>query len=335
MTLPAQPWPTWPVYGLVDDVVPIMLQCSAANEAFALATLVKVIGSSPRAIGSELLVSSRGEVYGYVSGGCVEAALAQEASECLFDHVPRMLVYGKGSPFVDIQLTCGGSIEILVRIVKPGAAWLHLLKAARSARDSLEVTTHLHTGEMDVSPRGWPRDATFRQRYVPKTRLILVGNDPVTLATAMLASNMGMEVVLWRPNGPPDGPPLGVKTYLASGLYEGLERLEIDEFTAIYCLTHDLDLDVSILQRALPSSAFCVGVLGSRSKREARVQALISRNVSMHAISRLRSPAGLPIDARTPHEIALSILAEVTLLSRAEAYGCVEGANLDTLRVAV
>lgn len=336
MATSAPAWPSWPVYGLVDDIAPFMLRCAAAQEPFALATLVKVVGSSPRRVGSELLITSRGEVYGYVSGGCVEAAVAEEAIQCLKDQVPRMLIYGKGSPYIDIQLTCGGRIEVFVRLVEPGSQWLSRLAAARAGRYAVDVFTHLRTGAMAMAGDNWPSKLAYRCRYAPPTKLVLVGGDPVTLATAMLATHMGMEVVLWRHQGPAD-PPQQIQgaTYIAGPLQEGLGALRVDEFTAVYCLTHDLHLDVLVLEEALPSAAFCVGVLGSRSKREARIQALEARGVDRRSLARLRSPAGISIDAQTPHEIALSILAEVVSLSRSETYHAIDDEASEPIRVAV
>ncbi|WAC64031.1 XdhC family protein [Pseudoxanthomonas sp. SL93] len=218
---------------------------------------------------------------------------------------------------MDIQLTCGGRIEVFVRLVEPGSRWLACLAAARAGRHAVDVFTHLDTGAMAVGGDSWPSNLVHRCRYAPPIRLVLIGGDPITLAAALLAGHMGMEVVLWRHQGPADPPPqVPVTSYLAGSLQEGLDALKIDEFTAVYCLTHDLDLDVLVLQQALPSAAFCVGVLGSRSKREARIQALEARGVNRLSLTRLRSPAGLALGAKTSREIALSILAEVVLLSR-------------------
>lgn len=336
MTTSNQAWPSWPVYGLVDDIVPFMLRCAADQERFALATVVKVVGSSPRRVGSEMLITARGEVYGYVSGGCIEAAVAEEARQCLDDGLPRMLVYGEGSPHIDIQLTCGGRIEVFVRCVEAGSQWLSCLASGRAGRYPVEVDTNLRTGAMVVAGEEWAPSMGYRCRYAPPTRLVLIGGDPVTLATAMLANHMGMEVVLWRHHGPAELPhQISVSTYLAGSLHEGLGSLKIDEFTAVYCLTHDLDLDVLALEQALPSPAFCVGVLGSRSKREARAQVLQARGVSRLSLSRLRSPAGIAIEAKTPHEIALSILAEVVSLSRSEVRCAIDHEASEPMRLAV
>lgn len=260
-----------------------------------------------------MLVTSSGQVYGYLSGGCVEAAVAHEAAACLRDGQPRVLDYGVGSETVDIQLPCGGRINILVRSVTEPSTWIAALQQVKRLRRSVAFESDLATGLM----RRTSLDATcmpgkFIKCYMPQTRLVLVGSDPVTLATAMLAVPLGMEVVLWRPNGP-SSPPEGIRIsrYLSMDLERGLLKLPLDPYTAIYCLSHDMEVDVPVLQRSLASRAFCVGVLGSRRKRAARIERLKAAGATEAECAHLRAPAGLSLGAETPQEIALSILAEI------------------------
>lgn len=305
-------WPNWPFYGLENDLLQAAEACLARGERFALATLVRIEGSSPRPLGSEMLITSAGEVHGYVSGGCVEAAVAQQAMGCLADGRPRLLDYGQGSEIIDIQLTCGGRINVLVRPVDEPEWWISQLRQVRLARRPLYVSNELSSGRMQAVESCASADGRFVKRYEPPVRLVLVGSDPATLASAMLAGALGMEVVLWRPHGPSQPPPgLAVHAYLAAGVPEGLQMLALDAYTALYCLSHDLALDVRILQYALASEAFCVGVLGSRGKRTQRQQALRDAGVTEAQLARLNAPAGIAIGAKNPQEIALSILAQV------------------------
>jgi xanthine dehydrogenase accessory factor len=305
-------WPDWPLYGLENDLLPAAEACLARTEPFALATLIRIEGSSPRPLGAEMLVSASGEAHGYVSGGCVEAAVAREALACLQDGKPRLLDYGQGSETIDIQLSCGGRIHILVRAVTDPEWWVSRLREVRFGRRPLHVRTELATGCMYAVEDPVAIEGSFVKRYTPAVRLVLVGADPVTMATAMLADAVGMEVVLWRPNGPAAPPAeLPLHGYLASAVSEGLRALPLDADAALYCLSHDMAQDVDILRHALASDAFCVGVLGSRSKRALRQQALREAGATDAQLTRLRSPAGISISASSPQEIALSILAEV------------------------
>jgi Xanthine and CO dehydrogenases maturation factor, XdhC/CoxF family len=306
-------WPDWPLYGLESNLVPAAEDGIRRGDAMALATLVRVDGSSPRRVGSEMLITSAGSAHGYVSGGCVEAAVASEALECLRDGRPRTLHYGQGSPFFDIQLTCGGSIYVFVRRLEDPAWWVRQIRLAQDRRCPTFVVTDLTDGTMwQASTHVRSTNVTFVKRYDPQTRLVLVGSDPVTMATAILAGTIGIETLLWRPNGPPD-PPCGVSLagYFTHPAAEGLGPISLDRFTALYCLTHDMHLDVAILRAALDSDSFCVGVLGSRLKHTLRAQRLAEVGLQAEQVARLRSPAGLQIGADDPFGIGLSILAEV------------------------
>ena len=84
----------------------------------ALATLVEVRGGAARALGSQIAVTSDGRFCGYVSGGCVEAAVAAEALLAIAEGRDRLAKFGEGSPFFDIVLPCGGGISVAIHVVR-------------------------------------------------------------------------------------------------------------------------------------------------------------------------------------------------------------------------
>ncbi|MBS1102158.1 XdhC family protein [Gluconobacter sp. Dm-62] len=309
------PLPQWPSYGLTDDLLPTLERWVLDGKRAALATLVSITGSSPRRLGSEMAICEDGEVQGYVSGGCVEAAVRAEALECLKDGQPRMLDYGAGSPVLDIQLTCGGRIGIFVRPISDLDAHVAARRSARDRRQPITLITDLNTGAMRFceGERTTANEAgRFFRPYLPPLRLVLAGGDPVTLAILNLSSLMGLETILLRPYGPPEPPPgLLPKRYLRGSLDAALTMLTLDRWTAVYSLTHDAHYDLMLAAHALKSEAFCVSILGSRRKIPGRLEALEAAGVLPEAFSRLHLPAGLDIGAQTPMEIALSILAQM------------------------
>ena len=296
-------WPDWPEYGLVDDLLPKLERWLADGRRFALATLVEIEGTSPRPLGSEMAINDLGECAGYVSGGCVEAEVAQQALGVLADGEPRYLDYGAGSPVLDIQLACGGRIGILVRALDDAPAHVARLRAARDAREALTTRIEWEVGGY----RG-----VLDKRYLPPTRLIVAGGDPVSLALARLADALGFEVVLLRPRGP-EHPPAGIALhgYDRRPIEEALAALALDAWCAVYTLSHDADIDHAVLERALRSPAFCVGALGSRRKAGMRREHLRAAGVDEARLARLHTPAGLSIGGSTPQQIALSIIAQV------------------------
>lgn len=307
-------WPAWSAYALIDDLLPTLERWSAAGQRYALATLIEVVGSSPRPLGSEMAVNQDGEMAGYVSGGCVEAAVAVEALAALADGEPRLLDYGAGSPVLDVQLSCGGRIRILVRAIADGAGYAARLRQARSDRQVLYAISDLRTGAMrfaESMPGSLPD--VHIQTLLPPLRLILVGGDPIVLSLMQLAPMFGIETVLLRPRGPeaPAGSPWTPTLYDRRGIDRALAELHIDDRCAIYTLSHDADIDHAVLQHALRSPAYCVGALGSRNKAEGRRSRLRAEGFEDQDLLRLHSPAGLNIGARTPQEIALSILGQL------------------------
>lgn len=309
-----QTWPAWPVYGLDSDLLPILEDWHARGHRIALATLVSVCGSSPRPLGSEMAVNDAGEVAGYVSGGCVEASVAAEARRVLATGEPVMLDYGTGSPILDVRLACGGRIGILVWAVDDLGAYVGALRRARDARHAIvrDLDPRDGTYRFAERPSNEPGESVFRKRYVPPSRLVLVGGDPVTLALCQQAPVLGFEVVLLRPSGPSDLPPgMRVTRYDNRRLDSALDDLRIDPYSAVYTMAHDMDDDHDVLTAALASEAFAIGALGSKRKARERFERLRAEGFDGDHIERVSSPAGHDIGAQGPHEIALSILSEL------------------------
>ena len=107
----------------MKEVMPEVDAWRAAGDRVAVATVVKVEGSAPRPVGAAMAVSSGGELAGSVSGGCVEAAVFEEAQEVLRTGEPKLLHYGITDEMAwDVGLACGGTIEVFVEPVAEESA---------------------------------------------------------------------------------------------------------------------------------------------------------------------------------------------------------------------
>ncbi|QDH17335.1 XdhC family protein [Swingsia samuiensis] len=311
--------PPWPEYGLMEDFTPHAEKWLSENKKVALATLVKITGSSPRPLGSEMLISEDGEIAGYVSGGCVESAIQTEAVACIKNNTFRMLDYGANSPTLDVQLTCGGRINIFVRPIRNLADYIQIRRQAMSARQPIILVTDLNDGEMFFTSKTLPSEThLFQRTYTPKVKLILVGHDPVTLALVQLAPHFNLDIHILRPKGP-EFPPQGIplSQYDRRDIITALSHIQFDQWTAVYSLTHDAETDLIVAERALQSDAFCVGILGSRKKIPQKISTLKQAGISDEVLTKLQLPAGLDIGAQTPMEIALSILSQIIAIYRA------------------
>lgn len=312
--MPAHKMPDWPWYGVEADILPTIAQWHASGLRVALATLVHVEGSSPRPLGSEMAVAETGACVGYVSGGCVEAAVLHAALACLEGGGPVLLDYGAGSPVLDLQLSCGGRIHIFVRPLPDIAGFLAGQHAARSQRREVTTLTDLSTGSWQIRPgKQDSSPGVFAQVIAIPLRLVLVGADPVALAVAVQASQAGFEVVMVRPHGPANPPPqLTLAGYHAGALETTLAGLVVDARTAVYAFTHDDALDHAVLSFALENNAFAAGALGSRRKTEGRIGRLLNDGFSADAVNALFLPAGIKAPAATsPRQIATTIVAQM------------------------
>ena len=104
--------------GNVESVLGVAAKWRAEGRGVAVATVVRTWGSSPRPIGSQLVVDDMGSMLGSVSGGCIEGAVVLEAREAIADGNPRLLDYGVTNEQAwEVGLACGGKIQIYVEKV--------------------------------------------------------------------------------------------------------------------------------------------------------------------------------------------------------------------------
>jgi xanthine dehydrogenase accessory factor len=151
--------------------------------------------------------------------------------------------------------------------------------------------------------------------YAPVQRLVVIGADPFAMAMAQQGLIQGWDVTLIRPSGPEAPPPLAV-SYSRLPAAAALKALSPDAWTAVAVATHDADLDHDALIAALDSGAGYIGVLGSRRRLPERLSRLGADGVAPEALDRLHAPIGIPISARSPQEVAVSVVAEIVQARR-------------------
>ncbi len=300
----------WPLKGWVDDMRPALAQARGAGRPCALATICATGGSAPRPVGAQMLVGD--EVVGHLSGGCIEGDVAVHARACLADGEPRRLVYGQGSPWRDIRLACGGRLDVLVERIPPDDdAVGSLLRLADARRPAVLASDGTARRVAADGPPTEPSSPDYVVAYAPATRLIVVGRDPTALAMCAAGLQVGFEVTLVTPHGPPSPPPLEGLRYLRSSPAEALSALGPDRWTAVAVATHDADWDEEALAAALPSAAAYVGALGARSRLDDRRARLRAMGLAAGALDRLHAPIGRPGYGKAPWAIAVSTVSEV------------------------
>ncbi len=338
---------SWTTVDVLDEII----QWRAAGRGVALATVIATWGSSPRPPGSQLVVDHEGRMAGSVSGGCVEGSVVETALGVIESGVHEVLDFGVTDEMAwEVGLACGGEMQVFIeRVVRPGGeeeqceAWLDGLRADCAAKRPVVLTVNLATGRRELlhpTPAGQntppelieiataTRDALrsdtprmleradgrlFLQPFNPPLRLVIVGAVHIAQPLSRIARESGYEVIIVDPRGAFASDARFPGTRLErTWPDEALQGLGLDGRTAIVTLTHDPKLDDPALHVALRSPAFYIGSLGSRRTQARRLERLREEGFDDETLGRIHGPVGLDIGARSPAEIAISILGEIT-----------------------
>jgi xanthine dehydrogenase accessory factor len=353
----------------VRDVLAELLSIWRAGGTAGLATVARTFRSAPRQPGAAMVVAPDGTVTGSVSGGCVEGAVYELATEVAATGTPRLQRYGvSDDDAFEVGLTCGGIVDIFLEAVSASTfPELEAVSADIADHRAVAVATviaHPDTGRVGrrlvVRPDtgtpvagslGSPRaDAAvtddargllaagrsevleygpdgqrlgegmqvFVASYAPPPRMLVFGAIDFATALARQGSFLGYRVTVCdaralfaTPARFPTADEIVVDwphRYLAAQA----EANAIDASTAICVLTHDPKFDVPVLEVALrlPDVGY-VGAMGSRRTHEDRLNRLRAIGLTDAELSRLSSPIGLDLGARTPEETAVSIAADI------------------------
>ncbi len=315
------------------DSVDLQVLCTAldwchAGHRVCLLTVVETWGSAPRPPGAMLALRDDGRIVGSVSGGCVEDDLIERVRNgSLFTAKPELITYGvtKGDA-ARFDLPCGGTLRVVQEPVTD-TKWIAELIERITDHQLIARVLDMASGQVTLHP-ALPNEQlgfdgqTLRAIHGPRWRLLIIGAGQISRYVAQMAQALDYEVIVCDPR----------EEYAASWDMPGvmLSRdmpddlvlaLNLDMHSAVVALTHDLKLDDMALMEALKSEAFYVGALGSRANTAKRKERLALLDVSPAQIERLYGPVGLRIGSRTPPEIAISILAEVTAVKNGVRIG--------------
>lgn len=318
-----------------DSIPERALGWHRAGTGAALATVIETWGSAPRQAGSQLAISGSGEMAGSVSGGCVEGAVVTEALAALQDGQSRVLTFGVSDDTAfAVGLACGGTIRVLVEPVGQGlpVPMLEALVAARAGRAPVALAVNLsdwtrqiiHAGvDAAVDARfrsdrsGVEEDGRFIAVHNPPLRLVVVGAVHIAQALVTVARTCGYDCTLVDPRSAfGSAARFPGETIVEDWPDEALAALAPDARTAIVTLTHDAKLDDPAIGFALRSPVFYLGCLGSTRTHAKRLDRLRAAGFTEAEIARIHAPVGLDIGAKTPAEIAVSIMAQITLALR-------------------
>jgi len=289
------------------------------GEDIAIATVIETWGSSPRPLGSKMLVTRSGKMAGSVSNGCIEGAVFEEGQKVLKSGTPKIAAFGVADDVAfEVGLACGGHIEVFVQ---PLAKVHRQLVGMLNSDEAATLRTNLTTGEAELvsgTPPGTElarRDGeAFVEPFRRPAHLVIIGAIHIAIPLHRLAKLMGYRVTVIDARAKfatkerfPEADEL-----MVAWPDEAMSKVPIDGSTYIVVLTHDPKFDLPALRSVLKKDAGYIGAIGSRKTNQNRFDALRKEGFTEEQLARVHGPIGLDLGGRGAEETALGILAEIT-----------------------
>ena len=310
-----------------------------AGQRATLGIIVNTWGSAPRPVGAMVAIRGDGQVVGSVSGGCVEDDLIEKVrTKALAAELPQLVTYGvTNEEATRWGLPCGGTLKVVLEPVSDKSLIGEMLETV-GKQQLVRRRLDMKTGSVTLEAGSWEDTLSFDGNVLatvhgPRWRLVLVGAAQLTQYLAEMARMLDYHVTVidpreeyaagWNVAGVP----------LDRGMPDDvITTMNLDGHSAVVALTHDPKSDDLALMEALKSAAFYVGAIGSKKNNDARRKRLVEFDLSEAEIARLRGPVGLYIGSKTPPEIAVAILAEMTAVRHGVAkpdWAAKEGSRFD------
>lgn len=314
------------MYSTDRQVLDAVCRWTRERHRFTLVTVARTWGSAPRPAGSLMAVSDKGQVQGSVSGGCIEQDLIERVLNGGFGFdstTPFLQKYGVTKEEAHrFGLPCGGTMEL---VIEPAPDLLALQEIAGRISGGQLVRRIVTIGQagcvIDAAcDAACAKDAvcwdghTLTTVHGPSWRLLIIGAGQISTYLAQMAQALDYQIFICDPRSEYASEwNVPGTTLLSSMPDDAVMELNLDPHSAVVALTHDPKLDDMALLEALKSPAFYVGALGSTVNSQRRRERLLQYfDLTHDEVERLHGPVGLPIGSRTPPEIAIAVLAEMT-----------------------
>ncbi len=297
----------------------------------ALATLVRVEGSSYRRPGARLLVTADGRRIGSISGGCLEDDVAVHARAVLADGKPRAVTYdttAENDLVWGVGLGCHGIVHLLIEPVASAPAWAGVLRENLRRRVATELAVVWRGGDRDPLGTCLAADLpaaaaaeAFRQLVRPPTALVVFGAGDDARPLVRMARELGWQVTVADPRpawATRDRFPEADDVIVVRP-EDVPSRIGVDADTVAVVMTHHYRFDVPLVRALLPLPLAYLGLLGPRLRADRILSELAAGGFPVSAAmrARLHAPVGLDLGAEAPEEVALAILAEITAVRAA------------------
>ncbi len=297
-------------------------------------TVIDTWGSSPRPIGSSMIVNSRNDIVGSVSGGCIENFVFAKSLDIIKSGKYKILEFGvTNSQAWEVGLTCGGKIKVLLeKFSYTDLKTIKKINKVFNDEGKLIILTDLSNGKREIIESKPINNNFFSKIFANETskinifnnnnffckvfssqyKLIIIGAVHISESLVKLANILNFKVFLIDPrNNFNKSNFKNIAQLLTEWPDEGLKKININDKTCIVTLTHDPKLDDPAIIYSLKSDPLYIGCLGSVRTHDARIKRLTKKGFTKKDLSRINGPIGLDINAKTPAEIACAIIAQI------------------------
>jgi xanthine dehydrogenase accessory factor len=263
---------------------------------------------------------------GSLSGGCVEEDLIDRLTGGESpDPLPQLLEYGVSAEENErLGLPCGGKLEVLLEPMD-GSALAHIQQLHEAVHERRYVLREVSVATADrrlsaIEGYSVPvfEQGCLRQVFGPRYRMLLIGAGQLAQTLSELAVAMDYQVYVCDPRQQVLDQWAGAPVELIGGMPDDAVRnYATDPDSIVLTLTHDPRIDDMALMEALEHDLFYVGALGSERTSTARRERLLQLDINEPQLDKLHAPIGLPIGSKTPMEISIAILGQLTQLRSA------------------
>ena len=304
----------------VDDILTPTSFWLKEKRRIALATVISTWGSSPRPVGGQMAIDENGEIIGSVSGGCIEGAVISEGIDSIKDGKSRIKDYGISNDMAwEVGLACGGELKVLIQPLNLEDEIVYSIVDSIKKRKTVKLKIDCSNGYRIIDNTIKNQISHFdklNNEFIhiidPKPRLFIIGAVHIAQALVSLANVADYEIILIDPRDH-----FATKDRFPNCKIinewpdEALSKFHLDSSSHLVTLTHDPKIDDLALIFCMKKNFGYIGSLGSKKTHNKRCERLIEKGFDEIELSKIHAPIGLDIKAKTPAEIATSILAEI------------------------
>ena len=311
----------------VDDILTPMSVWLKEKRKVALATVISTWGSAPRPVGGQMAIDSNGEIIGSVSGGCIEGAVINEGINSINDGKLRIKDYGISNDMAwEVGLACGGELKILIQPLNLEDKIVYSIVENIKNREPTKLIINCLTGSRHIDNSIINQISSYdkiKEEFIhvidPKPRLFIVGAVHIAQALISLAKTADFEIILIDPRDHFATQERFPNCKIINEWPDtALSNFILDKSTHLVTLTHDPKIDDPALIYTLKKDIGYIGSLGSKKTHNKRCERLIDIGFCQSDLSKIHGPIGLNIKAKTPAEIAISIMAEIINFRRSK-----------------